>query len=351
MNIAFVNATKKWGGVKTHTINFGKKLVESGHQVFLYAGDDTFTAKAAAAGFHTRKVNFGSDYSLFSIAFFLQEFKRRKVNVLIANVGKDMTTAGIAARLLGIPVVQRIGAHSDMLPKTKYKVLHAFLQPIFFCPSEYIAEHFLKTIPWIQPDQVKVIRNGRTPADDEPKTHFPRRLIATQRLDADKGHDTLLKAAAKLSQPFALHIVGTGGREAELHRLADDLGLRDKVVWHGFTGDVETLLEESDIFLLASLMEGLPNTLLEALSVGLLPVCRDVAGTYEVWPDALSEYLLPYAADENTFAEAIGKALVLSDEELLSAKYQARKACEEKCNLNTLSAQFEAWLLDLAGKR
>ena len=81
-----------------------------------------------------------------------------------------------------------------------------------------------------------------------------------------------------------------------------------------------------------------------------MPICRSVAGNYEVWPDELQEYLLPYEADENVFAEAISKALALSDEELLAAKHHARKACEEKCNLNLLSKQFEEWLVELTAR-
>ena len=46
MNIAFVNATIRWGGVKTWTLDFGESLRDKGHAVFIYGRQPEFIEAA-----------------------------------------------------------------------------------------------------------------------------------------------------------------------------------------------------------------------------------------------------------------------------------------------------------------
>lgn len=109
----------------------------------------------------------------------------------------------------------------------------------------------------------------------------------------------LLRALSRVSEPFELHIWGKGREEEGLRRLVQELGLSDCIVWHGFSMNIMDDLQVGDIFLLASYSEGLPNTLLEGMAAGLLPITREVGGVAEVIPEALRRWMLPYEAKED----------------------------------------------------
>ena len=347
MNIAFVNSTKKWGGVKTHTIEFAAALVKNGHQVFIYARQPSFLEAAKANQMIPMDTSFSFDFNPLSIARFRQEFRHNRIDLVIANVGKDMATAGVAAKLLGIPLVQHLGAGKDIAPKLKYKIIHKLLNPFFFCTADFIAQEFMQHLPWINKERVTVVLNGKKTTNHPLTTNSPRKFVANHQLVSGKDYKSLLKALALQSEPFLFEIVGVGPQEKTLRSLASKLNIQDKIIWHGFLPNPMEVLNKADIFLLASLSEGLPNTLLEALAAGLLPICRDVGGVREVWPDELEQWLLPYNATAQDFAKVIERALKLGDTELLELKAKSRETCKKKCAFELMAKEFERYLLSI----
>ena len=345
MNIAFVNATRKWGGVKTWYLQFSGLLAQRGNRVFSYARQPEFVELVRKQTGHCEQVHFGADLNPVTIAFFMKEFKKHRVDIVITNIGKDLATAGVAARLLGIPVVQRIGLPEDIPYRLKTRLLHQWIKPRFLCPCQYIADGFIESLPYIHADSVHVVLNGKKATETSLVLHSPRRLIATQQIQPDKGHEVLLRALALIDDlPFEFHVWGTGKSEAALKRLSEELGLSSRVFWHGFSFDIMETLQTGDIFLLASLREGLPNTQLEAMAAGLLPIVRNVGGVGEVIPSALWDWVLPYEADAEAFAERIHAALLLSDDELLRLREEARTACQKNFDSDSQAKRLEQWL-------
>ncbi len=101
------------------------------------------------------------------------------------------------------------------------------------------------------------------------------------RLDPVKDHTTFLKAARSLAgrQPRARFVAIGGGRPAyveRLHRLAEDFGLGDRVIWTGAVDDMPAAYNALDIATLTSLSEGFPNTMGEAMACGLPCIATDV---------------------------------------------------------------------------
>lgn len=346
MHIAFINATRKWGGVKTWTLDFAERLAAFGHDVRVYGRQPEFVAQARQRVGHGERADFGCDLNPAAVARFLRAFRRQRTDIVVLNIGKDLATAGVAARLLGIPVVQRIGLPEDIPQRFKTRLLHAWIRPAFLCPCRFIADGFARSLPYVDPADVHVVLNGKTPTTAPLATHAPRRLIATQQLNPDKGHETLLRALSTIDMPFELHVVGTGSDETRLRGLAASLGLAERVLWHGFSTDVPGLLAQADIFLLASRSEGLPNTLLEALAQGLLPVSRDVGGVREVFTPQLEPWLLPPDAGPEAFATVLRTALALSDDALLAARQASLEACRTRCDLDAKARELECWLAD-----
>ncbi len=100
------------------------------------------------------------------------------------------------------------------------------------------------------------------------------------RLDPIKGHSDLLQAFALLLRrhPDAqLRILGDGALLGELRALASTLGISQSVVLEGFSPDTPGFLERIDVYVISSLSEGLPLSLLEAMGAAL-PVVATCVG-------------------------------------------------------------------------
>ena len=109
----------------------------------------------------------------------------------------------------------------------------------------------------------------------------PFRLGAVGRLSPEKGFDLLIKAVKQLKEEgrnLTLQIAGDGRDRERLAGEIDNSGLKDDVQLAGFVDNPKQFIEELDLFVLSSLREGLPNVLLEAMSLETPVVATRVAG-------------------------------------------------------------------------
>lgn len=101
------------------------------------------------------------------------------------------------------------------------------------------------------------------------------------RLDAMKDHPTFLRAAAMLAPDreglrFVCVGEGTAAYTAELHRLASELGLAERLIWAGARLDMPAVCNAMDIVASSSYGEGFPNVVAEAMACGVPCVVTDV---------------------------------------------------------------------------
>ena len=147
-------------------------------------------------------------------------------------------------------------------------------------------------------------RRGRTPGG-------PTRLLTVAALAAKKGHADLLQALAELrgERAIILDLVGDGELRAELQDRARRLGLAEAVRFHGERPkeEVAELMRRADLFVLPSLFENLPCTLIEAMASGLPSVATEVGGVPDLL-DAGAGILCP-PHDPSALAAAISTAL------------------------------------------
>jgi glycosyltransferase involved in cell wall biosynthesis len=141
-----------------------------------------------------------------------------------------------------------------------------------------------------------------------------RAIIATAgRLSPEKGHRYLIEAMPRVlasKRDAVLLIFGDGPLRTELARLADRMGCGDSIHFLGFVPGFASLLRDIDIFVLPSLIEGLPNALLEALAAAKPVVATAVGGVPDLVVDRKTG-LLVSPRDGSRLAEAI--ILLLSD--------------------------------------
>ena len=132
-------------------------------------------------------------------------------------------------------------------------------------------------------------------------------VIHVARLNALKDHGTALRAMARLTSEFPrtkLLVVGEGEERGMIERLICELHLGERVSLLGLRGDIAELLAASDIFLLTSISEGIPLTIIEAMAAGLPCVSTAVGGTPEVIADRETGYLAR-AGDPQDVAEKL----------------------------------------------
>lgn len=97
-------------------------------------------------------------------------------------------------------------------------------------------------------------------------------IITVSRLDEGKRNDDIIKAFSKLKEnDWKLYIIGDGKEYNNLNKLIEESKLEDRVILTGYKNkeEIEKYMLESSLFLMASISEGLPMVLLEAMSYGV----------------------------------------------------------------------------------
>jgi vancomycin resistance protein YoaR len=161
----------------------------------------------------------------------------------------------------------------------------------------------------VSADRIMVIPNGVSDQefDMTPGVERDTPFVSVGRLDEQKGYTYLLEAAAVLmkSEPgFRLRIVGDGPLRQSLEEQAASLGLGETVRFEGQSTEVRRHLQRAHVFVLSSLWEGLPYTIIEAMASGLPVITTDVGGCRELVIHEETGLVVP-PADPIALAEAM----------------------------------------------
>ena len=348
MRIAFVNSTRKWGGVKTWCLDMGEALQRQGHSVWIYGRTGEFIERARRRGIEACGVDFGLDFNPRLMLRLGRDFRRHRVDRVVVNVGKDLRSAGVVARMLGIPLVQHLGAPGDLRDTVKTRMAQRWLRPRLLACSEFVRAELLRRVPVLAGSDFVALHPGTTLGPKPQHVQRAQRVIlSASRLDADKGHFELLDALAKLEAAgvaFRCVILGTGTEAESLRARALALGLDERITWAGFQSDVRPFLRQADLFVLPSRCEPLGIVLQEAMAHGLVPVARRAGGVPEIWPPELEALL--YAPDRGVegLRHALGLVFAIDDAELQRWKLAAWKHARRTFDLEIQSRRFAEWM-------
>jgi glycosyltransferase involved in cell wall biosynthesis len=198
-------------------------------------------------------------------------------------------------------------------------------------------------------DKIRIIRNGVDPTAYTGPGAARRREVAESLgiaegdrvvgilavLRPEKDHATFLRAGRRVidRMPQArLLVVGDGPCRADSERLADELGLGDRVIFAGMRSDIGDILSVVEVMALSSFtIECFPFSILEAMSAGIPAVCTAIGGLPELVEDGVTGHLVA-PRDPGGLAEGILRVL---EPEGRSAQMgaAARRRLEERFTL------------------
>jgi L-malate glycosyltransferase len=222
-----------------------------------------------------------------------------------------------ASKVARVPVIlscRRDLSHWWWYTPRRRKILrHIQNRSTYVIANSDAVRDYLVTKDGFDPKLIRVIQNGveyerfaNTPRERQrlfPKVPLDIKLVAVvanMHLE-NKGHADLIRAATDIIQKFPntkFVLIGDGVERPKLEDMAVRMGLRDRILFLGARNDIPDLLASSDLFVLPSWAEGLPNSVLEAMASGLPIVATRVGGIPELIENEVSGLLVPPKNDQ-----------------------------------------------------
>jgi glycosyltransferase involved in cell wall biosynthesis len=172
-------------------------------------------------------------------------------------------------------------------------------------------------------------------------------LLYVGRLDRQKRLGWLVRrmpGIARRHDRVHLVLAGEGPQEKRLRRLAMRLGVRDRVHFLGWRGDVPRVLAAADVLVLTSAWEGMPNAVLEAMAAAKPVVATEAEGVAEILgPLAREPATQLLAADDvEAFADtvvqltqdnALARQVGLANRQRVQEEFTVARMVERYCEL------------------
>jgi len=238
------------------------------------------------------------DFSFWDFIAFIDIFKLCKkydFDIVHTHSSKSGFIGRIAARMAGVPKVIHtshgypFNKFQPLLVQILYKLCEAFAG--LFCDYMVFVNNADREIAvssnLISKQKALTIYNGiAVPATFERQTKDKEFIIGSSfRFWEQKNPIQTIKVAiavCKRVEQIKFIFLGDGELLSECKKLVLDAGLEDRITFPGWQKDVMQWLKKFDIFLLYSKWEGLPISILEAMSIGLPIVASDINGNNEL---------------------------------------------------------------------
>ncbi len=181
-----------------------------------------------------------------------------------------------------------------------------------------------------------------------------KKIVMVGRLDANKNQAMVMEAFKEATKDkysdYKLVIYGDGPDRLKLQNLAISLKIDSKVEFKGMVKHVAEHIEKASIYILASSQEGMPNSLIEAMSLGLACISTNCpcGGPADLIVDGINGLLVP-VGDVNAMREAMEK--LLGNEVLAESFGKAAMRIQEKYAPDVVNAKWKEYLDDIMQER
>lgn len=333
------------GGVENNVILYSEILVENGYKI-----DVVYTrANDRKLQLISDKVNRVKIKSILNIPFihprvidslniifgYYKYLQQNKKNIIVLSFQNSIVSI-LLCKLVGVKVIARVANHpnivnvngtlmtkiSNFLKNYIYRYATLVITNSQITSKQIALNTKAKTKTIYNPSfSDKIVQLSNQPIDDEIFSDIKsKKIIAVGRLVKQKNFELLIRAFKVVLKSIDSHliIIGEGEKRDELERLIEELTLVNKVYLAGFQNNPHKYVKNSDLFVLSSLYEGLPNSLIEAIAVGTPAIASNcLSGPSEILLDGEGGDLVEV---ENI--EQLAKSIIknLSDKEYAKAK-------------------------------
>lgn len=325
MKILYIITKSNWGGAQRHVFDLSTNMKENGHEVWVaLGGEGLLKKKLEEAGIYTFSIaDLGRDIDLNKDAGSFKEIytviKNKRPDIIHLHSPKAAGLGSLAGRLLRVKkIITTVHGWSFNEDRSFYqKISIAFFSWLTMLLSHItivISEKEKKQallFPGIK-EKIRLIPLGIKPitfmsVDGAKQTlaktvgmnfvdFYKKNIIGTiAELHPNKGLTYLIEAMKTISNEQAntiCLIIGEGQDKALLEDKIKENKLEDRVFLTGRINDASEYIKALTVFVLPSIKEGLPYTILEAGTASLAVVATTVGGIPELVEDMKSGILI-----------------------------------------------------------
>lgn len=353
MNVFLVIPTLKQGGAERVISEIANELCNRSdievHLILLAKSDDFYKIDNRVVLHRLEFTNNGHVKKIIAeLVIFLKLrylLKKYEPKVVLSFMDKYNVFTILASSFLGVRVF--ISDRSNpKLPQSLY--LRSIKKLTYRHATGIIAQTSLaKDIieSFSRNKNIKVIPNPVKEVQLYPQIPREKIIINIGRMVPEKGQDFLLQAFAKLeARDWKLVILGDGPLRNNLQSNVVKLGLTDTVIMPGAVKDVDKWLAKSSIFVLSSISEGFPNSLMEAMAAGLPCISFDCdAGPRDIIKNEVNGLLV----DEGNINELVDKLnSLIIDTELAKKIAENALLVRRKYHIQSIGKRYLDFLLN-----
>ncbi len=350
-----------------------KKLMSEGYEVHIIAPEDEYTSELldeTGAYFHDLE-NFSRGKASYFREFQLirelrRLYKENDINLAINFAGKPAIYGNFAKRGLDIKTVMNITGLGYLF--INRSLGNRLLQNLYrwsskradlVCFQNSTDRKLFIDRNFVEPDKTRLVRGSGVNMDkfsSQPKSSNGEiRFLFSGRYLRDKGIVEFFEAFGRLAEKYPnakLDLVGKvdSGQPTSLteQELQFYLEANDQITDHGYQPSVKPFIENADCCVLPSYREGLPMSLLEAMSMSRPIITTDTAGCNELVEEGKNGYLVP-VEDSQGLYDAMEKFMQLSDSERQSMGAYSRSMIEQNFESNIITENFMEIINELDG--
>lgn len=307
--IMFVVPTLSSGGAERVVSIWSSELAKMGvdiHLLVFYRVENEYLVndKVKIHAIKENKDQYDKMSKLSKIKFLRSKLKRLNPDTIIPFISHVGLMVNIARVGLKIKLIETIRIDPKYSPKNNvlrlFRNLSVLLSNACIVQNEEQKKYFPK---WIH-KKIYVIAN---PISDEfiqaertIKSSDIRTITAVGRLEYQKNYTMLINAFSKLQNlDLTLNIYGEGSLKDDLQIIINDLGLSNSIKLCGRSNDIKEVYMNTDLFVLSSNAEGMPNSLMEAMAVGLPCISTDCpTGPSNLIDNGINGVLIPVDNEE-----------------------------------------------------
>ena len=295
-------------------------------------------------------------YRWLKTIFTIYKLGKNKDLIFVNGLGTEATVANIflkkkiIRKIVGDPVWERayskakISESFDEFQVKNYgfsislqKKVRSFSikkSDIVVTPSQHL-KNFILNLGF--KNKIEIINNGVFIPEENTNifTNDQINITIVSRLVSHKNIEKIIKAISDLNSPLInLNIIGDGPELNQLQKISLESNNKDNIIFHGKlnSDEINHIFLNSDIYIQASNYEGLPHSLLEAMSYGIPVLCTPVGECKEILGNEDRGYILDLPVSKNNIKSKISE--IIGEKNIANKKGERGKDfINEKYNL------------------